>query len=49
MYGYLQPIIAIGVAIATGMDRLTLTKVAAAILVVAGVAIVNQSRAATTP
>lgn len=49
MYGYLQPIIAIGVAIATGMDRLTLTKVAAAVLVVAGVAIVNQSRAATTP
>lgn len=46
MYGYLQPIIAIGVAIATGMDRLTVGKVAAALFVFAGVYIVNQSRAA---
>jgi drug/metabolite transporter (DMT)-like permease len=47
MYGYLQPIIAIGVAIATGMDSLTLTKVAAAILVFVGVYVVTQSRAAS--
>ncbi len=46
MYGYLQPIIAIGVAIATGMDSLTVTKIVAALLVFAGVYIVNQSRAA---
>jgi len=46
MYGYLQPIIATVAAIATGMDRLTVTKVAAAILVFVGVYIVNQSRAA---
>ena len=46
MYGYLQPIIAIAVAIASGMDRLTLTKVVAALMVFAGVYIVNQSRAA---
>lgn len=46
MYGYLQPIIAIAVAIETGMDRLTLTKVAAAALVFAGVWVVNRSRAA---
>ena len=47
MYGYLQPIIAIGVAIATGMDRLTVYKVIAALLVFVGVYIVNQSRAAS--
>lgn len=47
MYGYLQPIIAIAVAIWTGMDRLTVTKVTAALLVFAGVWIVNRSRAAT--
>ena len=47
MYGYLQPIIAIGVAIATCMDRLTVTKVAAALLVFVGVYVVTQSRAAS--
>ena len=46
MYGYLQPIVAISIAISTGMDRLTVTKVIAALLVFAGVYIVNQSRAA---
>ena len=46
MYGYLQPIIAIAVAIWTGMDRLTVTKVVAAALVFAGVWVVNRSRAA---
>ncbi|MBR1799522.1 MAG: DMT family transporter [Bacteroidales bacterium] len=46
MYGYLQPLIAIAAAIATGMDRLTATKIIAAILVFSGVAIVNRSRAA---
>lgn len=49
MYGYLQPIIAIAVAIWTGMDRLTLTKVVAAVLVFTGVWVVNQSRAAALP
>lgn len=46
MYGYLQPIIAIAVAIWTGMDRLTVTKVVAAVLVFTGVWVVNRSRAA---
>ena len=46
MYGYLQPIIAIAVAIWTGMDRLTATKVVAAVLVFLGVWMVNRSRAA---
>ena len=48
MYGYLQPIIAIAVAIWVGQDRLTLTKVVAALLVFTGVWVVNQSRAATS-
>lgn len=47
MYGYLQPIIAIAAAIWTGLDRLTMSKVTAAILVFAGVWVVNRSRAAT--
>lgn len=46
MYGYLQPLIAIAVAIASGSDRLTLTKVVAALLVFAGVWIVTTSKAA---
>ena len=46
MYGYLQPIIAIAVAIWAGMDRLTVTKVIAALAVFTGVWVVNQSRAA---
>ena len=49
MYGYLQPIIAIAVAIWVGQDRLTITKVVAALLVFAGVWVVNQSRAAIPP
>ncbi|MBR5092612.1 MAG: DMT family transporter [Bacteroidales bacterium] len=49
MYGYLQPIIAIAVAIWTGMDRLTVTKIVAALLVFTGVWVVNRSRAATPP
>lgn len=48
MYGYLQPIIAIAVAIWTGMDHLTVTKVVAAIFVFSGVWVVNNSRAAGT-
>ena len=48
MYGYLQPIIAIAVAIWTGMDHLTLTKILAALAVFTGVWIVNRSRAATS-
>ena len=47
MYGYLQPIIAIAVAIVAGMDRLTVTKVLAAMLVFSGVWVVSQSRAAS--
>lgn len=46
MYGYLQPLIAIAVAIASGSDRLTVTKVVAALLVFAGVWIVTTSKAA---
>ena len=49
MYGYLQPIIAIAVAIASGMDRLTVTKVLAALLVMSGVWVVTQSRSALHP
>ena len=49
MYGYLQPIIAIAVAIWTGMDSLTVTKIVAALLVFTGVWVVNRSRAAAPP
>ena len=45
LYGYLQPIIATIMGIATGMDRLTWQKVVAAILVFTGVVLVNKSRA----
>ena len=48
MYGYLRPIIAIAVAIWSGMDRLTVTKMLAALLVFTGVWVVNKSRAADT-
>ena len=48
MYGYLQPIIAIIFSIASGMDQMTLTKFVAAILVFAGVFIVNKSKSAVT-
>ena len=46
MYGYLQPIIAIAAAIWTGLDRITITKLIAALFVFFGVWVVNQSRAA---
>ena len=46
MYGYLQPIIAIAISIASGGDRLTFTKIVAALLVFAGVWIVTTSKAA---
>ena len=49
MYGYLQPIIAIAVAIWAGMDRLTITKMVAALLVFTGVWVVNRSRSAAEP
>jgi len=45
MYSYLQPIIAVIVAISIGMDSLTWQKVVATVFVVSGVVIVNQSRA----
>jgi drug/metabolite transporter (DMT)-like permease len=47
LYGYLQPIIATIMSIATGMDTLTWQKVLAAALVFTGVVLVNKSRAAT--
>ena len=45
MYSYLQPIIAAVVAIAVGMDTFDWKKALAALLVIAGVVIVNRSRA----
>lgn len=44
MYSYIQPIIAIVASIILGMDTLTWNKVAATLLVFAGVGIVNGSR-----
>lgn len=46
LYGYLQPIIATIMGIATGMDHLTWQKILAAVLVFTGVILVNKSRAA---
>lgn len=46
MYSYVQPILAVIVSICVGMDRLTLDKVVAILLVVGGVLIVNRSRSA---
>jgi len=45
MYSYLQPIIAVIVAISIGMDSLSWQKIVATVFVVSGVVIVNQSRA----
>lgn len=47
LYGYLQPIIATIMSIATGMDTLTWQKILAAVLVFTGVILVNKSRAAS--
>lgn len=46
MYGYLQPMIATVGGIAMGMDHLSIGKVAAAVMVISGVLIVNKSRSA---
>ena len=46
LYSYLQPIIAAGIAIASGMDTLSFKKVVSALLVVGGVVIVSRSRSA---
>ena len=46
MYSYVQPIIAIAVSIAIGMDTLTWQKILATVLVFGGLAIVSRSRAA---
>lgn len=46
MYSYIQPIIAIAVSIAIGMDTLTWQKSLATILVFTGLIIVSRSRAA---
>lgn len=47
MYNYIQPILAVIVSIRIGMDRLTLDKVIAIVLVISGVLIVNRSRSAS--
>ena len=47
LYGYVQPLIATVMGIATGMDRFTWQKVLAAVLVFTGVILVNKSRAAS--
>lgn len=44
LYSYVQPIIASCLGIYLGMDRLSVVKVVAVLLVVAGVVLVNQSR-----
>jgi drug/metabolite transporter (DMT)-like permease len=46
MYSYLQPIIAVAISIYVGMDLLTWQKTLAALMVFAGVIIVNYSRSA---
>ena len=46
MYSYVQPIIAIVVSIAIGMDELSWQKVLAAVMVFGGVIIVSYSRSA---
>ena len=46
MYSYVQPIIAIAVSIAIGMDSLTWQKALATVLVFSGVVIVSRSRSA---
>ena len=46
MYSYVQPIIAIAVSIAIGMDKLTWQKILATVLVFSGVIIVSRSRSA---
>lgn len=46
MYSYVQPIIAVGVSVAIGMDSLTVAKVLAAFAVVGGVVMVNRSKSA---
>lgn len=44
MYSYLQPIMAMAISLAAGMDTMTWAKAAACVLVFAGVGIVNFSR-----
>ena len=46
MYSYVQPIIAIAISIAIGMDTLTWQKILATILVFSGVVIVSYSKSA---
>lgn len=45
MYTYVQPVLAVLLAVCTGLDTLTLPKAAAMIVVIGGVWIVNKSRA----
>ena len=49
MYSYVQPIIAIAVSIAIGMDTLTWQKVLAAVMVFAGVIVVSFSKTKQIP
>ena len=46
MYSYIQPIVAIGISISMGLERLTVTKVIATVMVFTGVWLVSRSRAA---
>ncbi|MDE6321382.1 MAG: DMT family transporter [Muribaculaceae bacterium] len=46
MYSYAQPIIAISISIALGMDRLTVGRVIATLVIFAGVVVVSRSRSA---
>ena len=48
MYTYVQPVIAMIIALALGLDTLNALKVTATVLVFTGVWVVNQSRAAAT-
>ena len=49
MYSYVQPIIAIIISIAIGMDVLTWQKVLAAVMVFAGVIVVSFSKTKQIP
>ncbi len=43
MYSYVQPVVAMGISLAVGLDTMSWAKAAATLLVFAGVGIVNFS------
>lgn len=49
MYSYVQPVIAVVVSVCIGMDRLSLAKGLAILMIFLGVAIVNRSRSLSAP